>query len=270
MFGRVLLFLAGGLLLSVPATAQSPKASVDDLDALVGRWMDLRAAIADETRSWQGRKEQWLEEIRLLEAEKKKLSDELKASNQSASSAEKDRTAILARKEAMEAVLSDLAPLFDRAEAHLRTWESLIPAPLGKGMVKGLATLPATREEAEKQTLAERAPRIAALYTQIESLHGDYHAAQEILNTEADQRRQVDVLYLGLARGFAVSTDDLWAAIGTPGDNGWLWTARPAIAPAVREAVEVLNRQKTVRLVELPLRMIETAGEPSQAGEVKP
>ncbi len=270
MLRRVLLFLAGGLLLSVPATAQSSTASVDDLDALVGRWMDLRAAIADETRAWQARKEQWEEEIRLLEAEKKKLSDELKASSQSASSAEKDRSAILARKEAMETVRGDLAPLFDRAEAHLRNWESLIPVPLSKGMAKGLATLPATREEAEKQTLAERAPRIAALYAQIESLHGDYHAAQEILNTGADQRRQVDVLYLGLARGFAVSTDDLWAAVGTPTDNGWLWTAKPAIAPAVREAVDVLNRRKTVRLVELPLQVVEKSGESSKAVEVKP
>ena len=270
MTRKLLLFLAGLVLLPLLATAQPTAVSVDDLDALVGRWMDLRSAIADEKRSWQARKEQWEEEIRLLEAEKKKLSDDLEASNQSASSVEKDRAATLARKEAMESVLAELGPLFDRTEAHLRSWKSLIPAPLGTGIAKGLAALPATQEQAEKQAMTERASRIAALYTQIEGLHHTCHATQEILDTGADQRRQVDVLYLGLGRGFAVATDDRWAAVGTPNGEGWVWTARPGIAAVVREAVEVLNRQKTVRLVELPLQVSDEGAASFDSGEVRP
>lgn len=270
MTHRRLLLQAGLVLVPLMATAQLSAVSVDDLDALVGRWMDLRAAIADEKRDWQARKEQWEEEIRLLEAEKKKLRDDLEASRRSASSVEKDRAANLARKEAMETILAELRPLFDRAEAHLRAWEPLIPAPLSEGIAKGLAGLPATQERAEKQSLTERALRIVALYTQIESLHRGCHATQEILTTGTDLRRQVDVLYLGLGRGFAVATDNQWAAVGTPTKQGWAWQARPEIAPAVREAVEVLNRQKTARLVELPIQVLDEAPDSSMPGEVKP
>lgn len=273
---RQLLLPAVLVLLSWSAMAQPSGISVDDLDALVGRWMELRAAIADEKRDWQAREEQWEQEIRLLEAEKKKLSTDLEASNRSASSVEKDRAATLARKEAMETVLEDLHPLLDRAESRLRAWEPLIPTPLSEGIVKGLASLPATQDQAQKRALTERAQRIAALYTQIESLHHGFHATQEVLDTGTDQRRQVDVLYAGLARGFAVATDDRWAAVGTPTNQGWAWQARPGIARNVREAVEVLNRQRTARLVDLPIQVLDdtTKSSPSGAdvtgGELKP
>jgi hypothetical protein len=264
------LLLGGLVVLPLLAAAQPAVVSVDDLDALVGRWMDLRAAIADETRDWQARREQWQEEIRLLEAEKKKLTDELDTLRQSASSAEKDRATTVARKEAMDAVLMDLGPLFDRAEAHLRGWDAVIPSAVRDSVAKGLAGLPAAPEEVGKQPLTERGQRIAALYTVIESLHHDCHAAQEILETGADERRQVDVLYLGLARGFAASTDNQWAAVGTPRDGGWVWQARPEIAAQVREVVEVLNRQKTARLVNLPMQILDETSPPAASEEVMP
>lgn len=266
MTHRPLLLLAGLVLLPWSAMAQPSDVSVDDLEALVGRWMELRAAIADEKRDWQAREEQWGQEIRLLEAEKKKLSKDLEASNRFASSVEQDRVATLARKEAMETVLEYLHPLLDRAESCLRAWEPLIPTPLSEGIAKGFAGLPATRDHAQKRALTERAQRIAALYTQIESLHHGFHATQEILDTGTDQRRLVDVLYAGLARGFAVATDDRWAAVGTPTDLGWAWQARPEIAPSVREAVEVLNRQRMARLVDLPIQVLDDTPKSSPSG----
>ncbi|HSV99991.1 MAG TPA: DUF3450 family protein [Sedimentisphaerales bacterium] len=270
MRGRKGLLFGALALAPLLAAAPAPMVSVSDLDALVGRWMDLRSAIADEKRSWQARQEQWQEEIRLLEAEKKKLRDDLEEFNRVASSAEQDRAGVLARKEAMAGALKDLHPVFDRAETRLRTWEPLVPVPLREGLAKGLTALPATQPQADKQPLTERGQRTATLYTVIESLHHECHATQEILDTGAGQRRQVDVLYLGLARGFAVSTDDQWAAVGTPCEGGWVWQSRPEIARQVREALQVLNRQKTARLVTLPMQILDPTSTPAASREVKP
>jgi hypothetical protein len=147
-----------------------------------------------------------------------------------------------------------------RAELRLRAWDERIPASLKAGLADGLAALPTTRQQAEKQSLAERAQRVVALYTQLEQLLNNFHVTQQMLST-GEGRRQVDVLYLGLANGFAVSADDQWAAIGTPGDRGWQWTPVPDQAGAIRDALNVIAQHEPARLVDLPLQVDLNEGE---------
>ena len=63
----------------------------------------------------------------------------------------------------------------------------------------------------------------------------------------------MDVVYLGLARGYAVSPDDAFAATGIPSQDGWLWTADPSIADAVRKLVRIQNKSLPPALVTLPM-----------------
>jgi hypothetical protein len=65
----------------------------------------------------------------------------------------------------------------------------------------------------------------------------------------------VDVLYLGLAAGFAVAPDGASAALGQPGESGWTWRAAPAgeTADAIRRAIAVHRREAPVSLTRLPL-----------------
>lgn len=246
----VALLLLPGLL---PA-AEPAKVSVDDLDSLVGRWMDLRTTIADEKRAWQARKSQWKLEIQLLTTEKQKLQKDMEASNRSASSVEKDRAGTLKRKESLETLRKALQPLLDRSEARLHVWQRVIPDSLSAPLAKGFAALPTTTAQAETQAFSERAQRITALYSQIESLQHGLHTTSELLGTGEGQRRQVNVLYLGLARGFAVSPDLQWAAVGIPTAKGWTWSSRPVLAQAVQMAIDVVNQKETARLVNLPLK----------------
>ena len=92
-----------------------------------------------------------------------------------------------------------------------------------------------------------------ALYTEIEKLHHDIHDLKELLTMPDDSRREVDVLYLGLARAFAVSTDNAWAANGTPTGKGWHWETRENIADPVRRAISIYKREEPAAFVELPL-----------------
>jgi hypothetical protein len=43
-----------------------------------------------------------------------------------------------------------------------------------------------------------------------------------------------------------------FAGTGTPGANGWDWTVRPDIAPAVREVIRIYRAERTARFVGLP------------------
>jgi len=254
------LCIAGLLLVPRPGWAEGENNSLGELDALVGRWMALRTTLAQEKREWSIQREQWEAEIRLFEQEAVALKTEIDQGDTFASSVEKQRAAALARKEKLEDELEKLRQLLGRSEADLRRWHERIPPGLVTPLASAFGALPATPEEAEKQPLTKRAQTVAALYAQIETLQNQFHATHETLEVDGT-RRQVDVLYIGMARAFAVSPANDWAAVGVPTDAAWTWTPSTQEAPTVRRAIDVLNRQETAQLVALPMQV---------ASEVKP
>jgi hypothetical protein len=253
--GLVLLLVATGSY-GEPAAARE---DIKTLDGLVERWMALRTTIAEEKRDWDARRGQWEDEIALLEQEAATLMKEIDEGGSFASSVENTRAEALARTERMDGELRKLRAVLDRAEADLRRWRERIPPGL-MASATGFDALPAMQREAETLPVTKRAQTVAALYTQIETLQNRFHATREML-VAGGTRRQVDVLYVGLARAFAVSPANDWAAVGVPSDTAWTWTPAIQDAAAVRRAIDVLNRQETAQLVPLPMQVAEE-GEP--------
>ena len=225
-----------------------------DLDALVGRWMALRSEIAAEKSQAREREAAWTEEIALLEAEKAALLKETAEFDATASGEERKRAEQAAELDRLRTALEEARPALDRAEAGLRAWRKNIPESLLGGADKQFDALPETAAQAAREADGARVQRVVSLLTHIETLQAGIHPAQETLDTGAGARRRVDVVYLGLARGFAVSSDNTWAAVGEPGAAGWTWSARPEAAAEIRSAVEMLRREKTAGFVRLPLR----------------
>jgi hypothetical protein len=217
--------------------------------------MALRSDLAAEQRTWDTQRTQLQREIDILEKESAALEREIARGTGLAASVEEERADLLARTAAMEKELDQLRPVLDRAEAELRDWERRLPQGLRRQMESLFHTLPSSQAEADGTPATRRAQTIAALFTQIEDLQHGFHATRETLEVGDGGRRQVDVLYFGLARAFAVSQDDTWAAIGEPSEGGWAWSPEPAHASAIRGALNVFNREETARLVSLPFQV---------------
>jgi hypothetical protein len=160
---------------------------------------------------------------------------------------------LLSRKATLAHVLKALGPVLDRLEVALRDVERRVPPALA-GEIKALvARIPATHKDARRRTIAQRLQVDVALLTQMETLQRRFHVTREMLPVGQGRRGEVDVLYIGLARGLAVSADGSWAAIGVPGKDGWGWTVRPEMASDVRKAISVFHREAPATLVSLPL-----------------
>lgn len=248
------------LLFAVCAATGEPEPrarSLDTLDGLVSRWLDLRTTIAEEKRTWRMQRRQWEDEIALLEREAESLQAETASADASASSVEQERAVVLARTEAMSDELNRLRQVLDRAEADLRQWAPRIPSGLRPQLDNGLQALPGSQAAADRMPLPKRVQQIAAVYARIESLQHAFHATREMLETDSGTRRQVDVLYVGLARAFAVSPANDWAAVGVPGTDGWSWRTCHARAADIRRALDVFHRERTAEMVSLPMEFAE-------------
>lgn len=242
-----LLFLA----LSARSAEPAGAARVDDL---AGQWVALRSEIAAEKSQAAARDAALREEIALLETEKAALEKEAAEFDAGASDDQKRRAEQAARGEAIRVSIEAGRPAIERAESALRALRSRLPATLLGEARPLFDALPTTAADAARESDGVRARRVVALLAHVETLQAGVHSVKETLDTGGGLRRQVDVLYLGLARGFTVASDATWAGVGTPGPSGWTWEARPEIAPDVRAAVDMVARQRTADVVRLPLR----------------
>lgn len=267
---------AGGILPSAAlvllATVRAVAAPVHDYQALVSEWVDLRLELAAEQREWETTKSRWQDEIELLAKEKAALQAELKQYGELRSSAEDERSRLLEEKRQLEQTVRKLEPVLDRLEADIRSWKRRLPASLKSGPHDVLRDIPATHTETQHRPVTRRLQLVAAFYTQLETLQHRVHVTREMLHGADGRRREVDVIYLGLAQAFAVSPDNRWAAVGRPSGEGWTWTDKPDLSADVRKAVDVFTRREPAALVTLPVQVrdIETKTATPATQEEKP
>ena len=237
--------------LAVPTSAGEPS-SVSSLEDMVRQWTDLRLQLAEEQRQWDEGRQHGLREVELLKKEAAALEAVISESREFAATAERERTELLARRDAMETALRDIEPILDRAEAVLRQWGPRLPVTPAAPLRDAFARLPRDQADAVGRRLSQRLQLVVALFTQIESMQHAIHVVKEVVPL-ADGRREMDVLYLGLARAFAVAPDNEQAAVGEPGSQGWQWASAPTLAPQIRQAIAVANSEEPATLIELPL-----------------
>ena len=252
----VVILLAVGLCLSVATVSGEPSAG--DLEMSVRQWVRLRAQIAEETQEWRGKEPQLRREIKLLKIESDSLEKEIEGLGEQDVSLREEIDRLAARGESLKSGLTGLLPVLDAAEGDLRGFRKLIPPSLLAPLASAFDRLPEAGQAIDVPA-ARRLQLIVSLHSHIETLHSSVNVVTEILPIESGLRREVDILYLGLAGGFAVSRDNRWAARGTPTIDGWRWEAEPAIAGDVRRAIAVFNHEQEATLVPLPLRVWEVA-----------
>ena len=68
---------------------------------------------------------------------------------------------------------------------------------------------------------------------------------------EVREGREVEVLYLGLARAYFVG--DGRAGIGVPRAGGWEWTEKPELAGELEKALAMMDQKRAPGVVSLPV-----------------
>ena len=248
----LLLFCTCFFAFATPSAADEPPAATSTLEGLVAKWVDLRRALTEEAETWEEQRAQLEQERALLSKAKETLEQEIAAAEGEQRSAEAERAKLLARKEGLEASLNARLSALRRAEADLKGWRTLWPPSL---LTPPLRKAFDQLQKAEEQSVTRRLQVILSLYGEIERLQYGVHVVKEVLQTGSGRSQEMDVIYLGLAQGFAVSVDDRMAGIGRPVGDDWKWEWRPEVADEVRKAIAFYRHEKTADFVYLPLRV---------------
>ncbi len=230
------------------ATNGTSKADMDLFQQQVGQWLALKAACAAEGTDWRETEQRFQEELRLLELRVTQLEQEKQRLDAALSSRDTEQETLLRHANETERALRSLDALPGEAETTLQRLFHQIPASLQTDL------RPAMNEAGrEGLSTVQRLRYLLDVYGQIEQLQQGTHVVTELMEISPGERREVDVLYLGLSAGYAVSKDAQWAALGRPGEEGWVWQSAPAHAEEIRQAVRVHRNEEPPVLVRLPL-----------------
>ena len=259
--GRYWIFCFGVLLVGISGLAGADEALVAGdkndlvaLEALTGRWIGLRSELAAERQTWQRQQAHWQREIDLLQQEIRVRRTRLDADADFLTAVEQTQADISGEKDAVESSLHALGAVVGRHEMLLRAWEPLVPQGLLPELGVGFGALPANDAAAARAGVLRRLQTVLALYTQLETLHNTIHVVRELVDVDGLER-EAEILYLGLARGFAISAGDAWAAVGTPTAEGWIWQEESGQAASIRLALRVLERDAAAQFVPLLLEV---------------
>jgi seryl-tRNA synthetase len=254
---RLLIFIASFIVGSAFAQqAASPAvdatAAMDETRALLQQWATTQRLIASERGDWENGKAMLQGRIQLLkisveETEKKiaeakaKLEDVKKRTAEA--EAEKAQT-----KEASDALLAKAPEL----ETGVKSLFARVPGVIQEKVKVLHDRIPKEGADLKNITAAERFQNVLGILNELGKANNELTTLPEIHDIGEGKKAEVKVVYVGLGQGYFVNSAGSIGGLGLPSDKGWTWTTDAAIAPKMREVVEVMKKTVAPKLVELP------------------
>jgi chaperonin cofactor prefoldin len=247
----------GALLLAgaTASIAQEPaQPNLQSARDTVAKWVETQQILAREKKDWQDGKEILERRIELLESEIRSLEAKVAESRNTLGEADRRRYDLVREGESLRAATAVLAERVERLEGKVRTLLSRSPEPLRARVAPLSQRLPG-RGAATALSLGERYQNVIGVLNEVNKFQRDVTVASEIRTLSDGARVEVQALYLGLGQGYYVTADGSAAGVGVPSDEGWEWTQSNELAPAVRQAISILQNESVPAYVPLPVTL---------------
>lgn len=243
------------LLVLLPPVADAQ--DVDTLEQRVREWVLLRQEWSTANNEWKAQKELLDDELRMLTRKKEELAKSLADQQTKTTELEESFNTATDEKEKREAALDNLAQPLAQSESLLRSWKDKLPEFFLRYVAKGFDKLPSIEAESNEDQHAERLQLLFGLHGQLEQLNTVIHMERAILPDSTGQEREMEVIFFGMAQGFALSLDGTSAAVGRMTSKGLQWISRNDLAPSIKEALAFYKKEKPADFISLPLQIDE-------------
>jgi len=248
---RVVAFLAlglAGLRLCGGLYAATP---VAETRSVLEKWVETRQLISRTRNDWQADKETLAQTIALYERELTSIAEQM-------SKVSTNSTQVTEEKQDAEGVLKSSNEALDRARQFATDFEGRVkqlvpqlPTPLQDILKPLLARLPADPANTKMLT-AERVQVLVGVLNELDKFNNAVNLFNEKRKNPKGDEVAVQTIYVGLGAAYFVNEAGDFAGTGSPGANGWEWTVKSQIAPAVQEVVKIYRNEKAARFVTLP------------------
>jgi hypothetical protein len=243
-------FLSGCLVFATAARAAKPKPPANQARETIRAWLEAEDTISKEKEDWAVEKTTMAELLALHRKELALLDEELSKAGMSASGHDERMKNARAELQRLQTARRKTAAALARQIPRILRLAAVFPKPLRAEANDDLATLEAWKPADEVRD-ALRA--LLGTLSKAEAFNRRVTRTRDVRNG-----REVDVLYLGLARAYYLGAGT--AGLGQPGPDGWTWREEPDIAPPLKHALAVLDKKRPPEILRLPVQTTDPAG----------
>jgi len=235
---------------NTPADAASP---VDSGRAALAKWVETQQIISAEKKEWQQGKEILQARIDLVKGEIAAVDEKLKEQRTEGS----ETVGKLADLDHESARLHEagkaLAGWATELETGLNVLQPQLPEPLQAKLEPLYGRMPKD-PKSTMVSLAERFQNVVGILNEVNKFNGEITMVNEVRPIADGKPAEVRTIYVGLAQAYYLSAGGE-AGFGRPTAEGWRWEPARDMAPAINEAVEILQNKAKPAFVRLPVKV---------------
>lgn len=241
------------LLLSANVFSQT-KSVVSNAEHLVTQWIALEKQNTQLKSEWQDTQQLLKQRIALLKQEQKQLTALTSNHSHQMDEVTQQRQKLLTLQTSMEQTQAHLSSWLNKEYAQIRNIHPQLPPPLANSWQTTLSNL-------DKENVSKRLESLLSLYQSFDEFNQRVSTQQATITDENGQKKMVQQLFLGVARGWYLTLDGSKAVSGQPTASGWQWLhQRPVEAQQVKNALAMLAHKQEAKLVTLPM-ILSSSGE---------
>jgi hypothetical protein len=227
-------------------------AAVVELRETISKVVDTEARISEEKSGWEARKASMTELLALHRRELELLEEELDKSGGSADEYQARRDAGLDEIERLKVAREMVREAVAGVRPRMLKLAQRFPKPLAEEVEGDRLRLETWRSEEEPR------PALQAILAMVGA--AEQFNRRITRSIEVRENREVEVLYLGLARGYYADRRGN-AGVGIPSTDGLQWTERAELSTEIVSAFDQLDRKRPPELVELPIAIGRKGGD---------
>lgn len=235
-----------------PSATASPSA-VDSGRAILARWVETQQMISTEKKDWQQGREILQARIELIKGEIAAVEEKLRE-QQSEGSETAHRKAELDHESAgLQDAGKALAGWATGLESGLNALQPRLPEPLQTKLGPLYGRMPKDPRNTTV-SIAERFQNVVGILNEVNKFNGEITMVNEVRPIADGKPAEVRTIYVGLAQAYYLSAGGE-AGFGRPAADGWRWEPARDLAPAIGEAVEMLQNKAKPAFVRLPVKV---------------
>ena len=247
--------ILGSLSVFSPWTLSSVQESpVESTRAALEQMVEARRILSQEKRDWQLGKEILQDRLGLVRDEIAHLRERIAGAQSEIVTADEKRLELIEQNEALQQATGGLYEVVTDLENGVQALLLRLPDPLRETVrpfSQGFPQDPTTTE----LSLSRRFQNVIAVLEGVDKFHREIRIASEVRELPNGATAEVTALYVGIGHGYYVTAKGDAAGVGTGTENGWTWKANDAAAPAIAEAISILESKSIASFVSLPVEI---------------
>jgi hypothetical protein len=227
--------------------------SVESVQKAASEWAELRAETVRLESDWQWQRETLTASLTGLNARITTLEQEREEIKATITREEGGSGDLVQRNAEATAALETIEQRLQTTVTRIEHLRPFLPPRLSQAL-----ELPYRSIRDEKLGPAERMQHLMTIFNRCGAFNKSITVGEEELKLEGEESaRLLEVIYWGLAYGYALDRSRSRAYFGHPGSAGWVWEPRPASAADVALLIDIHSETSDPAFVGVPTRVSE-------------